>query len=193
MDRRSEKKSWRGNMKKLSAIICLAAFMLFFTVTSYAGLDTADFSLSQRNAGFSLAQTYEVVAPSLELNRAELRNALINSQDERRAESLKAEIQHLKKRRTTSLLVSIGLAGLGSFFLYEFINYVQPVRESQEGGTQDVEEGRSNTSMGKGIRLAGFAASYVVSIVLITDVAKKSKAIKQYKQELQELSRAQGR
>jgi len=180
-------------MKKLSAIICLAAFMLFFTVTSYAGLDTADFSLSQRNAGFSLAQTYEVVAPSLELNRAELRNALINSQDERRAESLKAEIQHLKKRRTTSLLVSIGLAGLGSFFLYEFINYVQPVRESQEGGTQDVEEGRSNTSMGKGIRLAGFAASYVVSIVLITDVAKKSKAIKQYKQELQELSRAQGR
>jgi len=189
----SEKKSWRGNMRKLSSIICLAAFVLFFTVTSYAGLDSSDFSLSKKDAGFSLTQAYDVSAPSLELNRTDLRNALINSQDERKAESLRAEIQHLKKRRTTSLLVSIGLIGLGSFFVYEFINYEQGERETQEGGTQDVDEGRTNTSIGKGIRLAGFAASYVISIVLITDVAKKSKAIKQYRQELQALSEAQGR
>ena len=180
-------------MKKLSAIICLAAFVLFFTVTSYAGLDSNDFSLSKRDAGFSLTHTYEVATPSLELNRAELRNTLINSQDERKVESLRAEIQHLKKRRTTSLLVSIGLVGLGSFFLYEFINFEQGTRSTQEGGTQDVDEGRTNTSIGKGIRLAGFAASYVISIVLITDVAKKSRAIKQYRQELQALSEAQGR
>jgi len=179
-------------MRKLSSIICLVAFVLFFTVTSYAGLDSNDFSLSKKDAGFSLTQTYDVSAPSLELNRSDLRNALIN-QDERKAESLRAEIQHLKKRRTTSLLVSIGLIGLGSFFVYEFINYEQGERETQEGGTQDVDEGRTNTSIGKGIRLAGFAASYVISIVLITDVAKKSKAIKQYRQELQALSEAQGR
>lgn len=180
-------------MKKLSSIICLAAFVLFFTVTSYAGLDSHDFSLSKKSAGFSLDQTYEVSAPPLELNRADLRDALLNSQEERKAESLRAEIQHLKKRRTTSLLVSVGLIGLGSFFLYEFINFEQGERSTQEGGTQDVDQGRTNTSVGKGIRLAGFAASYVISIVLITDVAKKSKAIKQYRQELQALSEAQGR
>ena len=156
-----------------------------FAVTLYNWL--------KKDAGFSLAQTYEVSTPSFELNRAELRDSLLNSQDERKVESLRAEIQHLKKRRMTSLLVSVGLVGLGSFFLYEFINFEQSERSSQEGGTQDVDEGRSNTSMGKGIRLAGFAASYVISIVLITDVAKKSKAIKQYRQELQALSEAQGR
>ena len=180
-------------MRKLFSVICLISFVLLFTVASYAGHDSNDFSLSKRNAGFSLAQNYEVVTPSLELDRADLRNALINSQDERKVESLRAEIQHLKKRRTTSLLVSVGLIGLGSYFLYEFINYEEGTRESQEGETQEVDLGRSNTSIGKGIRLAGFGASYVISIVLITDVAKKSKAIKQYKQELQELSEAQGR
>lgn len=180
-------------MRKISSIICLAAFVLFFTVTSYAGLDSNDFSLSKKDAGFSLSQTYDVSAPSLELNRSDLRNALINSQDERKAESLRAEIQHLKKRRTTSLLVSVGLVGLGSFFLYEFINFEESRRSSQEEETQTGEKGQANTSIGKGIRLAGFAASYVISIVLITDVAKKSKAIKQYRQELQALSEAQGR
>ena len=180
-------------MRKLFSVICLISFVLFFTVTSFAGLDSNDFSLSKRNAAFSLAQNYEVAAPSLELNRAELRNALINSQDERKAESLRAEIQNLKKRRTTSLLVSVGLIGLGSFLLYEFINYEQGTRETQEGETQDVDEGRTNTSVGKGIRIAGFGASYLISIVLITDVGKKSKAIKQYRKELQELSEAQGR
>ena len=180
-------------MRKLSSVICLTTFVLFFTVTSYAGLDSYDFSLSKRNAGFSLAKTYEVVAPSLEVNRADLRNALIDTQDDKKAESLRTEIQNLKKRRTTSLLVSVGLIGLGSFFLYEFINFEPKERESQEGGTQRGEKGLANTSVGKGVRIAGFAASYVISIVLITDVAKKSKAIKQYRKELQALSEAHGR
>jgi hypothetical protein len=181
-------------MRKHVAAISLLAFVLFISSTAYPNdSSSADFSLNKNNEGFSLSKTYAVTFSSLELNNAKLREALLSFQDTQKAESLQAEINHLKKRRTTSLLTSVGLVLLGSFLVYEYDRYSTSVRESQEGVTQEVEGGRSNTSFGKGIRLGGAVLSFIISVVLISDTVKKSKAIKKHKKELEALAEAQGR
>ena len=181
-------------MRKHVAAISLLAFVLFISAPVYANDGSSvDFSLSKNNEGFSLSKTYEVTFSSIELNNAELREAMLSFQDTQKAETIQAEIKHLKKRKTTNLLVTTGLVLVGSWLLYEGINYEQKTRESQVGGTQGVDEGRSNTSVGKGVRLGAGLISYVISVVLISDTIKKSKAIKQYKKELEALAEAQGR
>ena len=74
-----------------------------------------------------------------------------------------------------------------------FINYEEESRTTQEGGTQEVDQGASNTSFGKGILLGASVLCVVISVVLVSDTVKKSKAIKQYKKELDALAEAQGR
>lgn len=180
-------------MRKHVAAISLLAFVLFISSTAYPNESSADFSLSKNNEGFSLSKTYEVTFSSLELNSAKLREAMLSSQDTQKTESIQAEIKHLKKRKTTNLVATTGLVLLGSFLMYEFINYETSERTTQEGGTQEVDAGASNTSFGKGVRLGGAVLSFVISVVLISDTVKKSKAIKQYKKELEALAEAQGR
>lgn len=180
-------------MRKHVAAISLLAFVLFISSTAYPNDSSADFSLSKNNEGFSLSKTYEVTFSSLELNNAKLREAMLSSQDAQKTESIQAEIKHLKKRKTTNLIATTGLVLLGSFLVYEFINYETSERLTQEGGTQEVDEGASNTSFGKGVRLGGAVLSFIISVVLISDTVKKSKAIKQYKKELEALAEAQGR
>lgn len=180
-------------MRKHVAAISLLAFVLFISSTAYPNESSADFSLSKNNEGFSLSKTYEVTFSSLELNSAKLREAILSSQDTQKTESIQAEIKHLKKRKTTNLVATTGLVLLGSFLMYEFINYETSERTTQEGGTQEVDEGASNTSFGKGVRLGGSVLSFIISVVLVSDTVKKSKAIKQYKKELEALAEAQGR
>ena len=181
-------------MRKHIAAISLLAFVLFISAPAYANDSSqANFSLSKNNEGFSLSKTYEVTFSSIELNNTELREAVLSFQDTQKAESIQAEIKHLKKRRTTNILTTVGLVALGTFLVYEWDRYSTAVRESQEGGTQIVDEGRSNTSFGKGLRLGGAVLSYIISVVLISDTIKKNKAIKQYKKELEALAEAQGR
>ena len=181
-------------MRKQFAAISLLAFVLFISAPVYANdSSSVDFSLSKNNEGFSLSKTYEVTFSSLELNNAKLREAMLSFQDTQKTESIQAEISHLKKRKTTNILVTTGLVLVGSYLMYEFLNYETATRESQEGGTQEVEEGASNTSIGKGVLLGASVLSFVVSVVLISDTVKKNKAIKQYKKELEALAEAQGR
>lgn len=180
-------------MRKHVAAISLLAFVLFISATAYPNDSSADFSLSKNNEGFSLSKTYEVTFLSLELNSAKLREAMLSSQDTQKAESIQAEIKHLKKRKTTNLIAAIGLVAIGSFLVYEYDRYQTEIRESQEGGTQEVEGGASNTSFGKGLRLGGSVLCFIISVVLVSDTVKKSKAIKQYKKELEALAEAQGR
>ena len=180
-------------MRKQVAVICLLAFVLFISAPAYANDSSVDFSLSKNNEGFSLSETYEVTFSSIELSNTELREAMLSFQDTQKAESIQAEINHLKKRKTTNILVTTGLVLVGSWLLYEGINFEQSTRESQEGETQEVEGGASNTSVGKGVRIGAGLLSYVISIVLISDTIKKKKAIKQYKKELDALAEAQGR
>lgn len=181
-------------MRKHAAVICMFTFVLFISVAAYPSDGSqANFSISEAKDGFSLSKSYEVNISNFELNSLKVRDALLSSQSQRKNESIQAEIKHLKKRRTTNWLVSAGLVTLGTLILYDYTQYETSSRESQEGGTQDVDEGRSNTSSAKGIRIAGFGACYLVSVILITDAFKKSKAIKQYKKELEALAKAQGR
>ncbi len=181
-------------MRKHIAAISLLAFVLFISSTAYPNdSSSVDFSLNTNNEGFSLSKTYAVTFSSLEMNNAKLREALLSFQDTQKAESIQAEIDHLKKRRTTNILVTTGLVALGSFLVYEYDRYTTAVRESQEGVTQGVEGGRSNTSMGKGVRLGGAVLSFIISVVLISDTIKKNKAIKKHKKELEALAEAQGR
>jgi len=181
-------------MRKYFAALSLFAFVLFTSVAAYPSDKSAnDFLLNKDKEGFSLSKAYEVNISSLELDSLKLREALFSSQDARKAESLKAEIKHLKKRRTTNIFVATGLVALGSFLLYEWKNYEQGIRESQEGEVQEVDEGRSNTSIGKGLRLGGGLVSLVISVVLVNDTIKKGKAIRKYKKELDALAEAQGR
>jgi hypothetical protein len=181
-------------MRKYAAVFSLLAFVLFISATAYPSDKSAnDFSLNKNKQGFSLSKVYEVNISSLELDSLKLRDAMLNSQDAKKAESLQAEIQHLKKRKKTNLLVTTGLIALGTFLAYEFANYEQGVRETQEGSLQEVDRGRTNISMGRGLRLGGSILSFIVSVVLINDTLKKGRAIKRYKKELEALSEAQGR
>ncbi|TEU06184.1 MAG: hypothetical protein E3J22_04100 [Candidatus Aminicenantes bacterium] len=180
-------------MRKHVAAISLLAFVLFISSTAYPNDSSADFSLSKNNEGFSLSKTYEVTFSSLELNSAKLREAMLSSQDTRKTESIQAEIKHLKKRKTTNLIATTVLVASSAFLMNSFINYEEGSRESQEGGTQEVEGGASNTSFGRGILLGASVLCVVISVVLVSDTFKKSKAIKQYKKELEALAEAQGR
>ncbi len=173
-------------MRKTGAMLLIATFGLFLAINAYP--TTTSSKVSQ---DFSLKENYEtrVSLPDPEA----LREALIAYQEADRAESIKGEIARLKKTKSTNIVVAAGFIGAGAFLMYEFFNYQTAIRESQEGTTQNPDEGRSNTSLGKAIRLGGSLVSFIVSVVLFSDVAKKNKAIKSYKKELENLSKAQGR
>lgn len=143
------------------------------------------FSIGKFNEEFSLKKSYEaeikkINVPFFELEKRGREPNLQETGRDPKIDELREKISKLKKKKTFSLIASIGFAGLGAFFLYEFITY-----EEKERATQVTEEGgRGKLSGHRGFALGGGLASFAVSVMLVFDVVKKNKAIKSYEKEL---------
>lgn len=188
-------------MRKIILVFLSVIFILFITANVNYSEDTQEhtkltnpglFSISKSNEGFFLKKHYEagikkINAPFFKLEK---RGKELNFQETARnprIDEIKREISKLKKKKKGSIIAAIGFAGLGGFLFYTFATF-----EESERVTQVTEEGgRGLTSGHRGYSLGGALACFAVTAGFINDVVKKSKAIKSYEKEINQLAEAQ--
>ncbi len=182
-------------MKKIVVSVTLFVFAYFISAYAYSGVEIlANFDLSksmpsasQFSSEFSLKTNYQDEATGINVPFCDFNRYMAQAYSERPtdAESIKQEIQKLKKKRRGSIFGAAGLGILGGGLFYLFLTY-KPSGESQER-----EREEASLSGGKIFPLGGALICWAVTIALISDASKKGKAIKAYQEELKKFGEEQ--
>jgi hypothetical protein len=169
--------------------VCVAA--LFFGLM----IPAPGFSMAETiRRGFSLKEDYR--APPVDLHSLFRGRAWdFGLQDTRQAGTnpvvaqIREEIAQLKKKKNTSLALSIVCAVAGGAFMYGFFTYGEQIEHGRDPSQQD--RTKDPIFSRKRLYLLGAATAFAVSITLYFDVAKKRRAIKAREEELNRLREVQ--
>lgn len=194
-------------MKKKAVTLMSVIFILFVSINAYPSempsnqfslSKSSAFSVSKLNEEFSLMKNYEIATINtpffdFEKTTSELAQARRRGKKFSNPEEIRQEIKVQKKKKTSSLIASVGFLGLGSALVYAFLTYEETTRVSQEGVTQRGGAEQENTSVLRRMSLFGGILSGVLSAVLLNDAIKRAKTIRSYEKELKKFAEEQNK
>lgn len=194
-------------MKKRAATLISVIFILFVSINAYPSevpsnqltlSKSSAVSVSKLNEEFSLMKNYEIATINtpffdFEKTTSELTQARRRGKKFSDPESIRQEIKIQKKKKTSSLIASVGFLGLGGTLIYVFATYEEGTRESQEGVTQWGGTEQQNTSVLRRMSLFTGILSCVLSAVLVNDAIKRGKTIRSYEKELKKFAEEQNK
>ena len=194
-------------MKKKAVTLISVIFILFVAINAYPSempsnqltlSKSNSISVSKLNEEFSLMKNYEIVTINtpffdFEKTTSELAQARRRTKKFSDPESVRQAIKIQKKKKTASLIVSVGFLGLGSALIYAFATYEEAERTAQQEEVEAEVGSQQNTSVARRMSLIGGVISGVVCVVLFFDAVKRGKTIKSYEKELKKFAEEQNK
>lgn len=194
-------------MKKRAATLISVIFILFVSINAYPSevpsnqltlSKSSAVSVSKLNEEFSLMKNYEIATINtpffdFEKTTSELAQARRRGKKFSDPESIRQEIKIQKKKKTSSLIASIGFLGLGSTLIYVFATYEEAERVDQQEDVLAPVGSQQNTSVTRRVSLFGGILSCVLSAVLVNDAIKRGKTIRSYEKELKKFAEEQNK
>jgi len=194
-------------MKKKAVTLISVIFILFVSINAYPSempsnqltlSKSSSFSVSKLNEEFSLMKNYEIATIKtpffdFEKTTSELAQVRRRTKKFSNPEAIRQEIKIQKKKKATSLIVSVGFLGLGSALIYVFATYEEAERTAQQEEVEAPVGSQQNTSVARRMSLIGGVISGVVSVVLFFDAIKRGKTIRSYEKELKKFAEEQNK